>query len=273
MIKFASMNRQELINQIRQKKSFLCVGLDSDVRKIPTHLFAEKDPVFAFNRAIINATKDYAVAYKINTAFYESQGLKGLMSMAKTLDCIPKECFTIADAKRADIGNTSEQYAKAFSETLPFDSITVAPYMGSDSIQPFLQTTNRWAIVLGLTSNAGSKDFQLLKLEDGSYLYERVLKTTASWGTVENMMFVIGATRTEQLKHVREILPDHFFLIPGVGAQGATVSDVAKATLNKDISILINASRSVIFAGKDLDFDKAAAAIAKQYQQEMASFF
>lgn len=267
------MNRQELISQIKQKKSFLCVGLDSDIRKIPKHLFAEKDPVFAFNRAIINATKDFAVAYKVNTAFYEAQGLKGLMSMAKTLDCIPKECFTIADAKRADIGNTSEQYAKAFSETLPFDSITVAPYMGSDSILPFLQTTNRWAIVLGLTSNAGSKDFQLLKLEDGRYLYEKVLETASSWGTPENMMFVIGATRTEQLKHVRELLPDHFFLIPGVGAQGASVHEVAEATLNKDMGILINASRSIIFAGKDLDFDKEAASIARQYQKEMSVFF
>lgn len=267
------MNRQELINQIRQKKSFLCVGLDSDIHKIPKHLFAEKDPVFAFNRAIINATKDYAVAYKINTAFYEAQGLKGLMSMAKTLDCIPKECFTIADAKRADIGNTSEQYAKAFSETLPFDSITVAPYMGADSVRPFLQTTNKWAIVLGLTSNAGSKDFQLLKLEDGSFLYETVLKTAAGWGSPENMMFVIGATRTEQLKHVRELLPDHFFLIPGVGAQGATVTEVAKATLNKDLGVLINASRSIIFAGRDSSYDKDAAAVAKKYQEEMSTFF
>lgn len=267
------MNRQELIEQINAKKSFLCVGLDSDLQKIPRHLFVEKDPVFSFNKAIINATKDYAVAYKINTAFYESQGLRGLMSMAKTLDLIPKDCFTIADAKRADIGNTSEQYAKAFFDTLPFDSITVAPYMGSDSIKPFLQDDKRWAIVLGLTSNKGSMDFQMQKLEDGSYLYEKVLKTAAGWGSPENMMFVIGATREEQLKHIREMLPEHFFLIPGVGAQGGSISTVAKATLNKDKGILINASRSIIFASNDTNFDKEAAAVAKQYQEEMASFF
>lgn len=267
------MNRQELINQIRTKKSFLCVGLDSDIRKIPRHLFVEKDPVFAFNKAIINATKDFAVAYKVNTAFYESQGLRGLMSMAKTLECIPKDCFTIADAKRADIGNTAEQYAKAFTETLPFDSITVAPYMGHDSVLPFLQNDKRWAIVLGLTSNDGSKDFQMLKLEDGSYLYEKVLKTASGWGTPENMMFVIGATREEQLKHVRQILPEHFFLIPGVGAQGGTVKSVANATLNKDIGILINASRSIIFSDNGTGFDKSAAVAAQKYQEEMADFF
>lgn len=267
------MNRKELIEQINAKKSFLCVGLDSDLQKIPRHLFVEKDPVFAFNKAIIEATKDYAVAYKINTAFYESQGLRGLMSMAKTLDCIPKDCFTIADAKRADIGNTSEQYAKAFFDTLPFDSITVAPYMGSDSIKPFLEDEKRWAIVLGLTSNKGSLDFQMQKMEDGSYLYEKVLKTAAGWGTPENMMFVIGATREEQLKHIREILPEHFFLIPGVGAQGGSISTVAKATLNKDKGILINASRSIIFAGNDVHFDKEAGAVAQKYQKEMAAFF
>lgn len=267
------MNRKELIEQINAKKSFLCIGLDSDLQKIPRHLFVEKDPVFAFNKAIINATKDYAVAYKINTAFYESQGLRGLMSMAKTLDCIPKDCFTIADAKRADIGNTSEQYAKAFFDTLPFDSITVAPYMGSDSIKPFLQDDKRWAIVLGLTSNKGSADFQMQKLEDGSFLYEKVLKTAAGWGSPGNMMFVIGATREEQLKHIREILPEHFFLIPGVGAQGGSIATVAKATLNKDKGILINASRSIIFAGNDANFDREAGAMAKKYQEEMAGFF
>lgn len=267
------MNRQELINQIKQKRSFLCVGLDSDIRKIPRHLFVEKDPVFAFNKAIINATKAYAVAYKINTAFYESQGLRGLMSMAKTLECIPKDCFTIADAKRGDIGNTSEQYAKAFTDTLPFDSITINPYMGEDSVLPFLQTSERWAIILGLTSNAGSKDFQLLKLADGSYLYEKVLQTTASWGTPENMMFVVGATQVEQLKHIRTILPKHFLLIPGVGAQGGSIKAVAEATLNEDMGILINSSRSIIFADNSFDFENAAAKVAQKYQQEMAVFF
>lgn len=267
------MNRQELIQQIKDKKSFLCVGLDSDLTKIPSHLFAEKDPVFAFNKAIIDATKDYAVAYKINTAFYEAQGLKGLMSMAKTVEYIPKECFTIADAKRADIGNTSEQYAHTFFKTLPFNSVTVAPYMGEDSVRPFLNFKDKWVIVLGLTSNIGSKDFQFLKLDDGQLLYEKVLKTVSSWASPDNMMFVVGATRTEQLKHVREILPDHFFLIPGVGAQGGTVKDVAEATLTKDYGILINSSRSIIFAGNDAQFAKEAAAKAKAYQEEMAVFF
>lgn len=267
------MNRQELISQIKAKKSFLSVGLDSDIRKIPRHLFAEKDPMFAFNKAIIDATRDYAVAYKINTAFYESQGLRGLTSMAKIVDYIPKDCFTIADAKRADIGNTSEQYANAFQDTLPFDSLTVAPYMGSDSVKPFLQNSSRWAIVLGLTSNSGAADFQLQKLEDGRYLYEKVLETASSWGTPENMMFVIGATQVEQLKHVREILPDHFLLIPGVGAQGGSLKTVAEATLNKDFGILINVSRAIIFAGNDTKFDEAAGAAAKKYHEEMASFF
>lgn len=266
------MDRTTLISEIRRKKSFLCVGLDSDVDKIPRHLFAEKDPVFAFNKAIIDATHEFAAAYKINTAFYESQGLRGLMSMAKTLDYIPKDCFTIADAKRGDIGNTAEQYAKTFFETLPFDSITVAPYMGKDSVSPFLQTKNKWAIVLALTSNAGSKDFQFLKSEEG-YLYETVLKTATSWGTPENLMFVVGATRAEQLKSIRSLVPDHFLLIPGVGAQGGDLDTVAKAALNDDIGILVNASRSIIFQGENHEFATGAAKAAQAMQQQMASYF
>ncbi len=265
------MNRKELITAIRDKKSVLCVGLDTDPEKIPNHLFTEEDPVFAFNKAIIDATRDYTVAYKINTAFYEAQGLKGWTSLAKTLDYIPKDIFTIADAKRGDIGNTSEQYARAFFHTYPFDSITVAPYMGADSVQPFLGFPGKWTIVLGLTSNAGSGDFQLQPAGD-ELLYERVLRTVASWGTPENLMFVIGATREEQLQHVRSILPDHFFLIPGVGAQGGDVATVCKNALNKDAGILINVSRAIIYAGTDADFALRAGEAAQKYQQEMEMF-
>ncbi len=264
------MNRQELIKQIRAKQSFLCVGLDSDINKIPRHLFATADPVFEFNKAIIDATKAYAVAYKINTAFYEAQGIKGWTSMAKTLEYIPKDCFTIADAKRGDIGNTSEQYAKTFFDTYNFDSVTVAPYMGEDSVGPFLQFPAKWAIVLGLTSNKGSQDFQLLPCE-GELLYERVLRTVASWGTPENLMFVIGATQADQLAHVRQLLPDHFLLLPGVGAQGGDLEVVAKNALIKDIGILVNVSRGIIFAGTDADFATQAQKAAADYQQQMAA--
>lgn len=265
------MKRAQLVNAIRQKKSVLCVGLDTDTTKIPKHLFAEEDPVFEFNKAIIDATKDYTVAYKINTAFYEAQGVKGWISMGKTLDYIPKDIFTIADAKRGDIGNTAEQYAKTFFQTYPFDSVTVAPYMGEDSVKPFMQFEGNWAIVLGLTSNAGSTDFQLQNSGD-MLLYERVLTTVATWGSPENLMFVIGATRKEQLSHVREMLPDHFFLIPGVGAQGGDVDTVCGAAMNADAGILINVSRGVIYAGNDADFAKRAGEAAKEYQQQMAAY-
>ncbi len=250
----------------------LCVGLDTDLAKIPKHLFAEEDPVFAFNKAIINATKQYAVAYKINTAFYEAQGIKGWISMGKTLDYIPKDIFTIADAKRGDIGNTSEQYALTFFDTYPFDSVTVAPYMGADSVKPFLQFAGKWAIVLGLTSNAGSTDFQLQKTGD-ELLYEKVLKTVAGWGTPENTMFVVGATRKEQLKHIRTMLPQHFFLIPGVGTQGGDVPTVCENAMNSDVGILINVSRAVIYAGGDTLFAEKAGEAAKNYQQQMSAYF
>lgn len=265
------MQRSQLITAIKSKKSVLCVGLDTDIEKIPSHLFAEEDPVFAFNKAIIDATKDYTVAYKINTAFYEAQGVKGWISLGKTLDYIPKDIFTIADAKRGDIGNTADQYAKTFFDTYPFDSVTVAPYMGKDSVSPFLQSDGNWAIVLGLTSNAGSADFQLQPSGD-ILLYERVLQTVATWGTPGNLMFVIGATRKEQLKHVRDLLPEHFFLIPGVGTQGGDVATVCENAMNKDAGILVNVSRAVIYAGNDADFAKRAGEAAKDYQQQMAAY-
>lgn len=262
------MNYSTLVSEIKKKKSFLCVGLDTDLSKIPQHLFSTEDPVFEFNKAIIDATKDYAVAYKINTAFYEAQGIKGWISMGKTLEYIPKDCFTIADAKRGDIGNTSEQYAKTFFDTYPFDSVTVAPYMGKDSVGPFLQTPEKFAIVLGVTSNEGSRDFQLQQSGDG-LLYEKVLTTVASWGTPQNLMFVVGATRQEQLQRVRELVPDNFLLIPGVGAQGGDLATVAKAAMNKDIGILVNVSRAVIFAGSSFDFAEQAGKAAADYQQQM----
>lgn len=265
------MNRAQLVSEIKRKKSVLCVGLDTDLKKVPAHLFADEDPVFAFNKAIIDATKDYTVAYKINTAFYEAQGLKGWISLEKTLKYIPKDIFTIADAKRGDIGNTAEQYAHTFFKTYPFDSVTVAPYMGKDSVQPFMQFDGHWAIVLGLTSNVGSADFQLQPSGD-ELMYERVLKTVASWGTPETLMFVIGATRKEQLQHVRQMLPDHFFLIPGVGAQGGDVPTVCENALNKDGGILINVSRAVIFASSGEDFAVKAGEAAKDYQQQMAAY-
>jgi orotidine-5'-phosphate decarboxylase len=265
------MNRTQLVSEIKKKKSVLCVGLDTDLTKIPKHLLSDEDPAFTFNKAIIDATKEYTVAYKINTAFYEAQGLKGWISLQKTLEYIPKDIFTIADAKRGDIGNTAEQYAITFFKTYPFDSVTVAPYMGKDSVQPFMQFDGHWAIVLGLTSNAGSADFQLQPSGD-EMMYEKVLKTVASWGSPENLMFVIGATRKEQLQHVRQMLPEHFFLIPGVGAQGGDVPTVCEHAMNKDAGILINVSRAVIYASTGEDFAVKAEAAAKDYQQQMAAY-
>jgi len=265
------MNYNTLVAEIRKKKSFLCVGLDTDHTRIPAHLFSTEDPVFEFNKAIIEATKDYAVAYKINTAFYESQGIKGWISMGKTLEAIPKDCFTIADAKRGDIGNTAEQYAKTFFDTYPFDSVTVAPYMGKDSVAPFLQTPNKWAIVLGVTSNEGSRDFQLQQCGD-ELLYEKVLKTVAGWGSPENLMFVAGATRKEQLERVRQLVPDNFLLIPGVGTQGGDLETVARSAMNKDVGILVNVSRAIIFAGNSFDYAEQARKAAVAYQQQMQVF-
>lgn len=265
------MNRQTLIENIRAKKSVLCVGLDTDLNKIPKHLLKEENPALAFNKAIIDATKDVAVSYKINTAFYEAQGIKGWETMEQTLAYIPKDIFSIADAKRGDIGNTSEQYAKTFFETYPFDSVTVAPYMGEDSVKPFLQFEDKWAIVLGLTSNKGSHDFQLQSTGD-EMLYERVFKKVMEWGSEENLMFVVGATQGAQLQHVRAICPQHFFLIPGVGAQGGDVETVCKNALNDDAGILINVSRGVIYAGSDEHFAEHVHTAASAYQQEMSIF-
>ena len=282
------MTRKQLIQQIQQKKSYLCVGLDTDLTKIPKHLQTHQDAVFEFNKQIIDATQDLCVAYKINTAFYEAMGLKGWEAMEKTVNYIPKDQFIIADAKRGDIGNTSSQYAKAFFETMNFDAITVAPYMGEDSVKPFLEFENKWAIVLGLTSNAGSKDFEQLRLvrEDtnkgsdrnqGSeiveeFLYETVLKKVSSWGTDENLMFVIGATKASDFEEIRKIIPNHFLLVPGVGFQGGSLKEVSKYGLNSECGLLVNASRAIIYASEKEDFAAEARAIAQQYQSEMATY-
>jgi orotidine-5'-phosphate decarboxylase len=266
------MNRNELVEQIRTKKSYLCVGLDTDLAKIPAHLLTEEDPIFAFNKAIIDATMPYCVAYKINTAFYEAQGLKGWAALEKTVNYIPDTHFKIADAKRGDIGNTSTQYAIAFLKQLPFDAITIAPYMGEDSVKPFLQFDGKWAIVLGLTSNPGAHDFELKSLESGEKLYENVIKTVASWGTPGNLMFVVGATQSDEFINLRSIAPDHFFLVPGVGAQGGSLSEISQKAMNKEVGLLVNSSRDIIFASSAENFAEAAAAKAKTYADEMSLF-
>lgn len=267
------MTRKELIEQIRQKKSFLCVGLDTDIRKIPSHLLDYNDPIFEFNRQIIEATSDLCVAYKPNLAFYEAEGVSGWQSLVKTINFIPDRFFTIADAKRGDIGNTSTRYARAFYEQMKFDSVTVAPYMGADSVVPFLTFDNKWVILLALTSNAGSKDFQRLQLhQDGDLLFEKVLKESRYWGTPENMMYVVGATQAESLTEIRKIVPDHFLLVPGVGAQGGSLQEVVKYGMNDDVGLLVNASRSIIYASQDKDFAEAARHAARSIQQQMASF-
>lgn len=265
------MTRKQLIEQIQLKKSYLTVGLDTDISKIPKHLQSHPDAVFEFNKAIIDATKDLCVSYKINTAFYESQGLKGWEAMEKTVNYIPKNILKIADAKRGDIGNTSSQYAKAFFEAMNFDAITVAPYMGEDSIRPFLEYENKWTIVLGLTSNAGSKDFEQQKIGN-NFLYEEVLKKVSSWGTKDNLMFVVGATKASDLEEIRKIIPDNFLLVPGVGFQGGSLEEVSKYGMNKDCGLLVNASRAIIFASEKEDFAEEARAIAQQYQTEMATY-
>ena len=265
------MTRQELIDNIRQKKSFLCVGLDTTLEKIPKHLLSRADPLFEFNKNIIDATRDLCVGYKINTAFYEANGVKGWQIMEDTVNYIPSTHFKIADAKRGDIGNTSSQYAKAFFEVLKFDAITVAPYMGYDSIMPFLEYDNKWTIVLGLTSNKGSEDFQQLKAGD-NYLYETVLKKVSELGTKENLMFVVGATKATELVSIRKIIPDNFLLIPGVGAQGGSLAEVSKYGMNKDCGLLVNASRAIIYACNNENFANEARAAAQQYQTEMMSY-
>ncbi|MCE2732055.1 MAG: orotidine-5'-phosphate decarboxylase [Chryseotalea sp.] len=264
------MNRQELIAQIKSKQSYLCVGLDTDIDKIPAHLKREKDPVFEFNKRIIDATEKYAVAYKPNLAFYEALGSKGWESLEKTIDYLPKNIFTIADAKRGDIGNTSSLYAKAFFETYNFDSVTVAPYMGEDSVKPFLQFKDKWAIVLAHTSNAGATNFQLIQSnKDGSYVYEEVIKQTQHWGNANNMMYVVGATQADKIGSIRKLAQDYFFLVPGVGAQGGDLKQVSHQGFNKDVGLLVNASRSIIYASQDHAFEKAAEKEAAKIQTEM----
>ena len=274
------MHRKILINQIKEKQSYLCVGLDTDITKIPKHLQQNKNAIVDFNKAIIDATKDYCVSYKINTAFYEANGSKGWEDMEATVNYIPSTHFKIADAKRGDIGNTSSQYAKAFFETLQFDAITVAPYMGEDSIRPFLEYDNKWTIVLGLTSNKGAKDFEMQRLfrsennnkETGLFLYEKVIDTVSKWGTADNLMFVTGATQANELENIRKIIPDNFLLVPGVGFQGGSLADVSKYGMNIDCGLLVNASRAVIYAGDGENFAEEAANIALQYKTEMKKY-
>lgn len=269
------MNRTQLVKQIKQKGNYLCVGLDTDLSQIPAHLKSKPNAVFEFNKAIIDATKDWCVSYKINTAFYEAQGVKGWDALEQSVHYIPPTHFKIADAKRGDIGNTSHQYAKTFFEVYPFDAVTVAPYMGEDSIRPFLEYEGKWTIVLGLTSNKGSNDFQQLSVESANAkrpLYEQVLQKVAAWGTPENLMFVVGATKAQQLEHIRTIIPDHFLLVPGVGFQGGSLEEVSKYGLNKDAGLLVNASRAIIYASEQEDFAEEAAAIAAQYATEMKTY-
>lgn len=272
------MNRQELIELIKRKKSFLCVGLDSDISKLPECLADKEDPVFEFNKAIIDSTLPYTVAYKPNLAFYESQGIKGLISLKKTMDYLrrfDKECFTIADAKRGDIGNTSQQYAKAFlspESDFGFDSMTIAPYMGEDSVKPFTVYENKWVILLALTSNKGAEDFQFITDKEDLKLFERVLIKSQQWATKDNLMFVCGATQAEMFGRIRELAPEHFLLVPGIGAQGGSLSQVCKYGLTEDCGLLVNSSRGIIFADKQESFAETAARKAKELQEEMASF-
>ena len=266
------MTKQELIIQIRKKNSFLCIGLDVDLNKVPEYLLELEDPIFEFNKQIIDATHHLAVAYKPNTAFYEAYGIKGWRSLEKTINYLNEkhpEIFTIADAKRGDIGNTSTMYAKAFFEDLNFDSVTVAPYMGSDSVEPFLAFEDKFTILLALTSNKGGLDFQGMKV-DNNELYKEVLQKAITWKNSDNLMFVVGATKAEYFKDIRKIVPNHFLLVPGVGAQGGNLQDVCKYGITKDIGLLINSSRGIIYAGNDIDFAKKAQEKALELQQEMA---
>ncbi len=265
------MNRAALISRIKTKKNYLCVGLDTDPAKIPHSLSGFSDPVFEFNKRIIDATLNHCIAYKINTAFYEISGALGWESMQKTVEYIPASHFRIADAKRGDIGNTSSMYAKAFFETLSFDAVTVAPYMGEDSVRPFLEYKDKWTIVLGLTSNSGAADFELQKIQDGLF-FESVIRKVSDWGTIENLMFVIGATNSDWFLRIRELTPMHFYLVPGLGAQGGSLKEVSLKGLNSDGGLLVNASRAIIYAGSGEDFAEKAALAAGEYAREMAGY-
>lgn len=267
------MNKQQLIEQIRVKKSFLCVGLDTDIEKIPEHLLTEEDPVFAFNQQIIDATAPYCVAYKPNLAFYESLGVKGMIAFERTISYLKEnfpDHFIIADAKRGDIGNTSSMYARTFFKEYNVDALTIAPYMGEDSVSPFLEYPGKWVVLLALTSNKGSHDFQLTEDCKGERLFEKVMCKSQEWATTENMMYVVGATQGKMFKDIRKIAPNHFLLVPGVGAQGGSLQEVCKYGMTKNCGLLVNSSRGIIYAGHDKDFAKAAAQKAMELQQEMA---
>ncbi len=267
------MNRQELIREIFKKKSFLCVGLDTDLKKVPSHILKEEDPIFAFNKAIIDATADYCVAYKPNLAFYEAFGVKGLMAFEKTANYLKKEYpnhFILADAKRGDIGNTSAMYARTFFEEYDIDALTVAPYMGEDSVKPFLEYEGKWVVLLALTSNKGSLDFQMTEDKQGERLFEKVLKKSQEWGNQNNMMYVVGATQGEMFKDVRKYAPNHFLLVPGVGAQGGSLQEVCKYGMIADCGLLVNSSRGIIYASSGEDFAEKAAEKARILQKEMA---
>jgi len=263
------VTREELVYQIFSKRSYLCTGLDTEMGKLPLHLPKNGDAMVEFNRQIIHTTLPYSVAYKINTAFYEQYGARGWEWMEQTLDYLPQTVFRIADAKRGDIGNTSTMYARAFFETLNFDAVTVAPYMGEDSLRPFLEFKDKWIICLALTSNPGHADFQMNEYE-GKKLYERVIETVCKWGNPDNLMFVVGATRADYVADIRKIIPDHFLLVPGVGAQGGSLADISHAGLNQDAGLLVNSSRGILYASSDEDFAEAAAAEARKLQAEMA---
>ena len=263
------MTKSDLFEQIRAKQSFLCVGLDTDIRKIPKHLLEHEDPIFEFNRQIIDATKEYAIAYKPNIAFYEAMGPEGWISLQKTIDYIPEEIFTIADAKRGDIGNTSALYARAFFENMNFDSVTVAPYMGVDSVSPFLEFENKWVILLAVTSNEGGKDFQFL--ESGSKpIYQHVLEKSKEWGSSENLMYVVGATRPEYLTSIRKVIPDNFLLVPGIGAQGGDLDAVCKFGMNSECGLIVNSARGIIYKSSGEDFGDVARLEAQSLANEMS---
>lgn len=267
------MTRLQLIENIKKKKSFLCIGLDSDISKIPHHLLSYEDPIFEFNKQIIEATEEYCVAYKPNLAFYESLGDNGMQTLQKTLELIPENIFTIGDAKRGDIGNTAEHYAKSLFDYLKFDAVTVNPYMGLDTVEPFLKFKNKWTIVLGLTSNSGASDFELKQIvtenNEIRFLYEEVISKTAALGSIDNLMFVVGATKAKDFENIRKIIPNHFLLVPGVGAQGGSLQEVAKFGMNKDCSLLVNSSRSILYASSGASFAEKAAVEAKKIQEEM----
>ena len=266
------MNRSELVSQIKTKRSFLCVGLDTDLKKVPQHILNEEDPIFAFNKAIIDATAPYCVSYKPNLAFYEAFGVKGLISFEKPIKYLKENYpnhFIVADAKRGDIGNTSAMYARTFFDEYDVDSLTVAPYMGEDSVTPFLGYKDKWVILLALTSNKGSHDFQLTEDKNGERLFEKVLRTSQQWGDKENMMYVVGATQGRMFEDIRKIVPDHFLLVPGVGAQGGSLEEVCKYGMNADCGLLVNSSRGIIYASNGEDFATVAAEKAKELQMQM----